>query len=168
MRIGIDARLRIVDSSQYMARIDDFDFDMILAAIGQSESPGNEQFEFWGSKVANVKGSRNYMGIENPVIDALIQEVIDAPTRDELVYRTRALDRVLLHHYYVVPMYHNNKYWVAHWRHFKHPKKFPKYTLQFSTWWVDCNDCKELAKKYQRPRLSQHCRIEPTKTLAKH
>lgn len=165
-RLGIDARLRVVDSSQYMARIDEFDFDMISIRIGQSESPGNEQFEFWGSKVAGVKGSRNYMGIASPIVDALIQEVIDAPTRDELVNRTRALDRVLLHQYYVVPMYHSDEYLFAHWRHFKHPKKFPKYTLQLSTWWVDCNDCKELAEKYQRPQLTKHCKVERARALA--
>lgn len=165
-RIGVQARLRIVDSSQYVARLDGFDFDMNMVGIFQSESPGNEQLEFWGSKVANVKGSRNYMGIQNPVVDALVQEVIDAPNREELVHRTHALDRVLLHNYYVVPLYHSNKHLIAHWRHFKHPKVFPKYNMQLRTWWIDCKDCHELAKKYKRPQLTQHCRADTTKALA--
>ncbi len=154
-RLGIQAKMRVVDSSQYVARMDEFDFDMVPASILQSESPGNEQREFWHSKLANVKGSRNYMGIANPVIDELIEQIIDAPTREELVQRTHALDRVLLHNYYIIPLYHNDKYFLAHWRHLQHPDRFPKYAIQLSTWWVDREQSKDLAEKHTHSDINQ-------------
>ena len=135
--LGIGVEVRIVDASQFMARADNFDYDMIVGGFGQSESPGNEQIEYWGSKAAKMKGSRNYIGIQNPVVDALVEEIIDAPSRESLVQRTRALDRVLLWNYYVVPGYHNNVHRVAYWNKFGRPKVMPKYSLNLDAWWVD-------------------------------
>ena len=102
-RIGIDARLRVVDTAQYVARVNDFDFDVVSTVIAQSQSPGNEQREMWGSAAADTPGSRNLMGIKNPAVDTLIDRVVFAGDREELVAATHALDRVLLWNYYVVP-----------------------------------------------------------------
>src|SRR3546814_1597659 len=105
-RLGIAASARLVDQSQYINRIRSFDFDVIVGGWGQSRSPGNEQAEFWGSDAADRAGSRNTIGIEDPVVDELIALVIAAPSRESLVVRTHALDRVLLWHHFVVPNWH--------------------------------------------------------------
>ncbi len=136
-RLGIEARTRMVDSAQYAVRIDEFDFDIIMMAMGQSESPGNEQLEFWSSKAADIKGSRNYSGIKDPVVDSLIELLIDAPTRKKLVQRTQALDRTLLWGHYVIPGWYSDRYWLAFWNKFDRPKITPKYLFDITTWWVD-------------------------------
>ncbi len=136
-QLGIGARVRVVDSAQYIGRVNDFDFDIIVGGMGQSESPGNEQLEFWGSRAAAAKGSQNYAGIKNPIVDNLIELVIDAPNRASLVQRVRALDRVLLWEYYVVPLYYNAKYWLAIWDKFDRPAIAPKYVFDFNSWWID-------------------------------
>ncbi|MBL0941131.1 MAG: ABC transporter substrate-binding protein [Alphaproteobacteria bacterium] len=136
-RVGIEANIRLVDAAQYESRTANFDFDMIVQKIGQSPSPGNEQVEFWSSKTANIKGSFNYAGIKNPVIDRLIEQVVKASSRKLLIAATRALDRVLLWNYYVIPMWHNNTYWVAYWNKFGQPKVIPAYNFPLDTWWVD-------------------------------
>ncbi len=136
-RLGVAARLRTVDSSQYEKRIEDFDFDMVVAGFGQSLSPGNEQRDYWGSRAAETPGSRNIIGIHDPVVDELIEEVIAAPDRESLVARTRALDRVLLWGHYLVPHWHIRSFRVAYWNMFSRPKMTPKYALGFDFWWVD-------------------------------
>ncbi|TVQ83349.1 MAG: ABC transporter substrate-binding protein [Micavibrio sp.] len=145
-RIGVKATMRVVDTSQYQARVDDFDFDMIVRSFGQSLSPGNEQRDFWHSEKADERGSYNIMGIKNPAIDALIDKVIQAPDRDELVYRTRALDRVLLWNHYVIPQWHIGYFRLAYWDKFGFPETPPKYdTGAPHTWWYDA----EKARKVQ-------------------
>jgi microcin C transport system substrate-binding protein len=136
-RVGIEARARLVDAAQYQSRINDFDFDMVIQRIGQSRSPGNEQVEFWSSKIADTKGSFNYAGIKNPVVDQLIEGILKAGSRESLVTSTRALDRVLLWNYYVIPMWYNDAYWVAYWNKFGQPKIIPAYNFPLDTWWVD-------------------------------
>jgi microcin C transport system substrate-binding protein len=136
-RLGIDVRVRTVDTAQYQRRTDDFDFDMILGLVAQSESPGNEQRDYWSSAAAKTNGSRNLPGISDPVIDELIELIIAAPTRDSLVARTRALDRVLLWSHYYVPHFRLYADWVAYWDRFAHPKPDPKVGYIFSAWWVD-------------------------------
>jgi microcin C transport system substrate-binding protein len=136
-RLGIQMNIRVVDTAQYINRRRDFDFDMIVARLPQSESPGNEQREYWGSSAADIPGTRNYAGIKNPVIDEIIEQVISAPDRDELVYSTRALDRVLLWGHYVIPQWHIAKYRVAYWNKLSRPKTVPRYSLGFDTWWID-------------------------------
>jgi microcin C transport system substrate-binding protein len=137
-KLGIDASVRTVDSSQYQNRIDAFDFDMIVGGFGQSLSPGNEQRDFWASGAADIPGSRNIIGIKNPVIDELIELVIAAPSRESLIARTRALDRVLLWNFYVVPNWHIQAYRVAYWNKFGRPETSQKYGLgMFATWWID-------------------------------
>lgn len=137
-RLGIEATLRVVDTAQYQKRMDDFDFDVTVSVFGQSLSPGNEQRDFWGSEKADVNGSRNIIGIKNPVVDALIDQIISAPDREELIARTRALDRVLLWNHYVIPQWHTSYHRVAYWDKFGHPETPPKYGLGIvTTWWHD-------------------------------
>lgn len=134
--LGVEARLRIVDTAQYVSRIQNFDYDMIVSVLAQSLSPGNEQREFWNSKRASQPGSRNYAGIEDPIVDDLIEILNDAQTREELVSVTRALDRVLLWGHYLIPMYHSPKTFIALWKDkIAHPDTFPKYYIGFDTWW---------------------------------
>jgi microcin C transport system substrate-binding protein len=137
-RAGIQASLRVVDSSQFQQRTDGFDFDVIVHTFPQSLSPGNEQRDFWHSSMAEVKGSQNLIGIRDPVVDDLIDKVIHAPDRQGLIAATRALDRVLLWSWYVVPQWHDDRYKVAYWNRFAHPERAPRYGLPFvATWWVD-------------------------------
>jgi microcin C transport system substrate-binding protein len=150
-RLGIDARIRIVDASQYKEREDRFDFDMVVGSFGQSESPGNEQRELWGSAAADRPGSRNLIGIKDPAVDALIDKVIFAKDRAALVAATRALDRVLLAGHYVIPMYHIRTFRVAYWDKFGHPARLPDYHHGFPTiWWLDARKDAALRAKMSR------------------
>jgi microcin C transport system substrate-binding protein len=136
-RLGIDARIRTVDTSQYKYRLDHFDFDMTVAAFPQSLSPGNEQRQFWGSEFADEPGSDNLIGIKDKAIDKLVEIVIAAPDRESLVTRVHALDRVLLWNYFLIPHYHISYFRVAYWDKFGQPKITPKYDVGFDSWWVD-------------------------------
>lgn len=136
-KLGIDVSVRMVDSNQYIQRVRSFDFDMITQVLPQSDSPGNEQRDYWHSSNANVTGSRNFMGINNPVIDDLVNMVIQAPDREELVHRVRALDRVLLHGHYVIPHWHLRKDRVAYWNHLKRPPNTPKNGIDLNNWWTE-------------------------------
>jgi microcin C transport system substrate-binding protein len=136
-RLGIQARIRTVDTAQYQNRIDDFDFDMVVNVWGESQSPGNEQRDFWGSQAADTRGSRNLAGIKSPVVDALINDIIQAPTREDLVTATHALDRVLLWGHYVIPHWHLTYDRVAYWNKFSRPKVDPKYGIDLFAWWID-------------------------------
>jgi microcin C transport system substrate-binding protein len=137
-RAGITATVRLVDSAQYQNRLNNFDFDMIIETVPQSLSPGNEQREYWTSAAAGQEGSRNLAGVRDPVVDALVDRLIAAPDRETLVATTRALDRVLLWNWYVIPQWHNERHNVAYWNRFGHPATPAKYGLPFdSTWWVD-------------------------------
>ncbi|MFC4626409.1 extracellular solute-binding protein [Daeguia caeni] len=137
-KIGIDAKVRIVDTAQYQARLNDFDFDVINGVIAQSSSPGNEQRDMWGSKAADMKGSRNYAGIRNPAIDKLIERLIYAKDRDDLVAATHALDRALLWNYYVVPQWYSDHLNVAYWNKFGMPETQPEYAgIDPYSWWID-------------------------------
>ncbi|MEH6472625.1 MAG: extracellular solute-binding protein [Halopseudomonas sp.] len=135
-KMGIDTHIRIVDVSQYINRMRSFDFDMMVYSYGQSSSPGNEQREFWHSAMADVEGSRNLMGVKNPAIDYLIDQVIAAPDREQLVLRTRALDRVLQWNHYLIPQFHISSYRVAYWDKLAMPEVRPQYSLGFSSWWL--------------------------------
>ena len=137
-KVGIEVRVRTVDPAQYQKRMDDFDFDLTTEIFSQSLSPGNEQREYWGSEAAKIKGSRNTGGISDPAVDKLIELVISAPDRNSLIMRTRALDRVLLWHHYVVPQYYSTEFWIAYWNKFGRPEKLAKYQPRgITTWWLD-------------------------------
>lgn len=136
-RLGIDARARVVDSSQYINRLRSFDFDMISGGWGESESPGNEQRSYWSSAAADSSASRNYIGIKDPVIDNLIELLITAPTRESLVARTRALDRVLLWNHFVIPNWHLPTKRLLYWDKFSRPEKPSRSGTLLNWWWFD-------------------------------
>ncbi|MEK1888083.1 MAG: extracellular solute-binding protein [Phyllobacterium sp.] len=139
-KLGIDAQIRVVDNAQYTARVNDFDFDITTpnVVLAQSLSPGNEQRDFWGSGAADTPGSRNYMGIKNPAVDKLIDRIIFAKDRDELVAATHALDRVLLWNYYAVPQWYDDRIKIAYWNKFGMPEKQPDYAgIDPFSWWID-------------------------------
>ncbi|MTI17880.1 ABC transporter substrate-binding protein [Rhodobacteraceae bacterium RKSG542] len=137
-KIGIDLQLRIVDSSQYINRVRSRDFDLLYTGWAQSLSPGNEQRNYWGSAAASVEASQNYAGINDPAIDKLINRIILSKDREELVASTRALDRVLLSHHFVVPGWTSIYTRVAHWDRFSHPEELPTYDIGFpDVWWYD-------------------------------
>jgi microcin C transport system substrate-binding protein len=136
-KLGIDARVRLVDQSQYINRLREFDFDMIVGGWGQSDSPGNEQRSFWGSKAAATPGSRNYAGVSDPVVDELVELVISAPDREALIERTRALDRVLLWGDYVIPNWHTRVDRILWWNKFSRPAVTPKDGTSTEFWWYD-------------------------------
>jgi microcin C transport system substrate-binding protein len=146
-RLGVQARMRTVDTAQYQNRLDSFDFDMIVNVWGQSLSPGNEQRDFWGSEAAELDGSRNYAGIQDPVVDALIDRIITAESREDLIAATRALDRVLLWGHYVVPHWHSRDTRVAYWDKFARPDVLPKYGLDLFAWWVDGDKVADLRRQ---------------------
>ena len=129
--------MRSVDDVQYENRLRDFDFDIIIATWPQSLSPGNEQRDLWSSRAADTPGSRNYVGIKNPAVDALIERVVFAKSRGELVAATRALDRVLLWNHYVVPQFTDDRLRAARWDRFGRPDPLPEYGgAAFPTvWW---------------------------------
>jgi microcin C transport system substrate-binding protein len=134
--IGVQANFRVVDPSQYQNRINDFDFDMTIASFPQSDSPGNEQRDYWNSQKAKMKGSRNIIGIQNPVIDALIEQLIVAKDRETLVSTTQALDRVLLNGYYVIPQWHTDHWRLAWQSRLQHPEKLSGLTPAVTeSWW---------------------------------
>ncbi len=135
-RLGVSARVRTVDATQYQNRINDFDFDMTVNVFPQSLSPGNEQRDFWTSEAAVTPGSRNIAGVQYPVVDELVELVISAPDRVSLITRTRALDRVLLWGHYVVPHWHSRVFRVAYWDKFARPDITPKYGLALDAWWA--------------------------------
>ncbi len=140
-KLGIHANIRMIDTSQYINRIRDFNFDMMVYSIGQSLSPGTEQVNFWHSSTAHTPGSRNLIGIENPVVDGLVEEIVNAEDRETLITRTHALDRVLLNNHYVIPHWHINHHRLAYWNKFDQPKISPIYDIGFETglmsWWID-------------------------------
>ena len=137
-QIGVAATIRSVDSPQYINRARSFDYDVIYTGWAQSFSPGNEQRFFFGSSTANEQGSQNYAGIANPAIDALIDKLVVADDRDTQLAITAAIDRVLLHNYYMVPSYSLRNSRVARWNRFSHPENLPDFSSGFPTiWWWD-------------------------------
>ncbi len=148
-RLGIAVSVRTVDPTQYENRLREWDFDIVTKSWGESQSPGNEQRERWGSKAADMAGSDNITGIKNPAIDKLIDRVIFARDRDDLVAATKALDRVLLWNHYVVPQWTYTKVRTARWDRFGRPAELPKYGQSGFpfVWWYDADKAAKIAKK---------------------
>ena len=145
-RLGIAVTIRTIDSAQYQNRIRDFDFDVVTAVFAQSLSPGNEQREYWGTAAADEKGSRNLIGIKNPVVDKIIDLIIFATSRAELIAATKALDRVLLWNYFMVPDFHRVQQFFPYWNRFGYPDPNPPYAIGFPTlWWWDEEKAKKTA-----------------------
>jgi microcin C transport system substrate-binding protein len=136
-RLGIECRVRTVDSSVYMNRLLNFEFDMTVHVWRMSGSPGNEQKDFWDSSVADVTGSLNVIGLRNPAVDAAVKRLIAAPTRAELEACTRALDRLLQWGHYCIPNWHFAGDRVVYWDKFGHPEVTPEKGTLLTLWWVD-------------------------------
>ena len=143
-KLGMSVTVRTIDTAEYQKKIETFDFDMIVQNFSQSLSPGNEQRSFWGSDAADTNGSRNVIGIKNYAIDGLIENLINAKNREELITITKALDRVLLWNYYVIPQWHISSYRVLYWDFFDQPSIKPKYSLGFDTWWINQNNFNQI------------------------
>jgi microcin C transport system substrate-binding protein len=147
-RLGVGASVRTVDPSQFENRVRRWDYDMIVGSWPQSLSPGNEQRGYWGSPAADLPGSQNLVGIKNPAIDALIDRLIFAKSRDELVAATRALDRVLLANFYVVPQWSYPRQRTARWDRFARPERLPQFGVSAfpDIWWWDAERAAKLGK----------------------
>lgn len=135
-RLGIVAHVKVVDSAQYQARLTNFDFDVTINKWVNSLSPGNEQLNFWGSIAADQKGSRNYAGIKDKVVDDLASAIPAARTRARLVTTVHALDRVLMSGHYIIPFYYLGADDVAYWRSLRHPDVLPLNGIVLEAWWM--------------------------------
>ncbi|KRG34588.1 MULTISPECIES: extracellular solute-binding protein [unclassified Psychrobacter] len=136
-RLGFDATLRQVDGPQYYERVRRFDYDMIVDKFAQSLSPGAEQVGFWGSSAADQAGNRNTIGIKNPEIDAVIEQLGNAKTRDDTILYTQVLDRLLRAGHYLVPLYGKSATNVAYWDQYRHTEKLPSNAIGIDYWWTD-------------------------------
>jgi microcin C transport system substrate-binding protein len=137
-RIGIKLDMRVVDSSAYQERLRKFDYDMIGVAWGQSLSPGNEQRNYWGTSSRDLEGSRNFAGISDPAIDALIDKVIFALDREAQIVAVKALDRVLMANHFVIPQWYSEFDRYVYWDRFGRPAKLPEFAFGFpEVWWYD-------------------------------
>jgi peptide/nickel transport system substrate-binding protein len=126
-RVGIFAKVDAIDSAQYRERIDTFDFDMTYTQRGLSLSPGNEQLSYWGMQAADIEGSRNIAGIKNPAIDAIVQEMLTADSREDYLAAVKALDRILMAGRYVIPIWYSQISRLAHNANMKRPDTVPAY-----------------------------------------
>ena len=137
-KLGIKGSIRLVDSAQYTRRLNGFDYDVVVGNFAQSNSPGNEQRDFWGTEAADREGSMNLIGIKDPAIDKLVDHVIYAKDREELIAATRALDRVLLWNDFVVPQWYSPNVRIAYWDRYGQPETLPGLTPGFlQVWWYD-------------------------------
>lgn len=135
-KLGINAKLRLVEENQYQTRINNFDFDVIVALFGQSQIPGNELFSYFHSSQKDVKGSRNLMGIANKKIDNLVEKIIKTNDKTTLINLCKKLDEELLTNYYAILQWHNNSYRILYRDIFAFPKNQPKYSLALDSWWI--------------------------------
>ena len=138
-KLGVNASYRTIDPALYIDRLNRFDFDMTVHVFGQSQSPGNEQRDYWHSSLADRNGSRNLIGIKDPVVDQLVEKIIYAETQEELAASCKALDRVLWYGYYVVPNWYVARHRVSYWNKFKRPETLPLYynpNQALMTWWM--------------------------------
>lgn len=139
-KLGVNASYRTIDPALYIDRLNRFDFDMTVHVFGQSQSPGNEQRDYWHSSSADRNGSRNLIGIKDPVVDQLVEKIIYAETQEELAASCKALDRVLWYGYYVVPNWYVARHRVSYWNKFKRPETLPLYynpNQALMTWWMN-------------------------------
>lgn len=136
-KLGIDASIRVVDTSQYVKRLEEFDFDVTVNWFTQGPSPGNEQINYWMSKQADVKGSRNIIGIKNPAVDFLVEKLVNADSKEQQITAARALDRVLQWNFYSIPQWYSRTHRVIYWNKLGRPEVTPPFALGVvDTWWV--------------------------------
>lgn len=136
-RLGIDAHVRTVDPAQFQRLSDNYDFDMTVTVVPQSDSPGNEQLGFWSCAAGKLEGGDNVMGVCDPVVDSLVGVLVAAPNRDAQIAAARALDRVLLAGWYVVPHWHVQSVRIAYWDRFGRPQQPVRTGIALDSWWVD-------------------------------
>lgn len=136
-KMGIDVLIRVLDAAAYRGRLNEYDFDMTIYYWLSSLSPGTEQNLYWTCKAANEPARWNFPGICNPAIDALAGSIPASKTRDELLTRMHALDRILVHGAYVIPLYYSGVDYVAYWNPIEHPQNTPLYGMVMETWWID-------------------------------
>ena len=137
-KLGIEAKIRTIDPTQYQNRVTNYDYDAIVMSYGQSLSPGNEQRDYWSSAAADRPGGRNYIGIKDKAVDALVENLIFAKSRQQLITATRALDRVLIANHYIMPQWHSPYERLAYWQDLQRPQNMPKHGLGFPTiWWKE-------------------------------
>ena len=149
-KLGIDVNYRTIDPALYTRRLNSFDFDMVVTVFGQSQSPGNEQRDYWHSSSAGREGSRNLIGLKNSAVDAMVDKIIYASTQEELTAACHALDRILWHGYYVVPNWYLAKHRITYWNFFDRPENAPLYFSPFQvlmTWWMKTDPKKPLSPK---------------------
>lgn len=136
-RVGGKATIRIVDSAQYVEKVQAHDFDMVILVFPQSQSPGNEQREYWGSAAADQQGSRNYFGFKNKAVDALIEQLIASQSRDALIDHVRALDRILQWNFLLIPHFYSSADRIAYWeKRLDYPAQSSKKGVNLLTWWA--------------------------------
>ena len=169
--MGVTANIRTVDISQYINRLRQFDYDMIVSRYPQSSSPGNEQLDFWGSAAADQPGSRNMIGIKNPVIDALIDEIIKADSIDEQTVAVKALDRVLLWNEYMIPQWYYPFTRVAYWQPLAHnlskAGQEPLYQFDLESWWFEPDtNAKQMVVSEEKPEQDEKTPLWPFGLLA--
>jgi microcin C transport system substrate-binding protein len=136
-KLGIDVKVRTVDPAQYQHLTDDFDFDMLMMIYPEGDLPGNELRDYFTCASAKAQGSFNAPGICQPVVDALVEKVVNAQDREALTTAARALDRVLLWSWYLVPNWHSQDFHIAYWNRFGYPDKAIREGFNFDTWWID-------------------------------
>ncbi len=136
-RLGIEARIRTADSAEFVGRLESFDFEMTLHRWISTLSPGTEQRLYWGSAAAERPGSRNYAGIASPAVDHLIDAMVESRTREELLAAAHALDRVIMHGAWFVPLHYDGTDRVARWVHLQHPGHMPLYGMVLESWWLE-------------------------------
>lgn len=151
-RLGITVNIRHVDVPQYIERMRSKDFDMTTNVLPQSLNPGNEQAQFWSSASADQPGNYNYAGIKNAVIDDVITKVIQAPDRQQLVIRTKVLDRLLRAGYYQIPTYGKGGNWYAYWNMYEQPKIKPKLAVGFDFWWSNPQKAAQVSQYLRRQK----------------
>lgn len=144
-KLGISANVRQVDTPQYIERMRKFDFEISTMVMPQSLTPGNEQAQMWSSRAANEEGNYNYAGVQNPVIDDAVQKIINAPSREELIIRTKVLDRLLRAGYYQVLTYGKGGKWHAYWNMYKQPSVKPQLSVGVDYWWVDSKQAEKVS-----------------------
>ncbi|WP_250658336.1 extracellular solute-binding protein [Alkalimarinus coralli] len=135
-KTGVNASVRLVEANQYKVRLDNFDFDMTTFVLAQGLSPSHEQREYFHSSTREIKGSRNYAGVNHSAVDHLTESIVKAKNRQQLITATKALDRVLLWNHYIIPNWHLNYHRIAYWDKFSKPDQQPPYKLGFENWWI--------------------------------
>ena len=135
-KLGILSKIRLVDPTQYVSRVESFDYDVIVRSFGSGMIPGNELYNYWHSSQADINGSGNVGGVKNKVVDALVEKVIKSETQEDLIFTTKALDRVLQHGNYVIPHWNIQTFRLLYWDKFEKPETSPKYGVGIESWWA--------------------------------